>query len=251
MHNIPVPADAVRVWRGYKRKEVELSEFFHKSGSVFVPAAVEMERSLGLHVYVPAFPAGVDKPDTVPDETAILFWETQQTYHDAFKTLAERVYVLTHGPLFGPPSTADFPDYFGKTFEAEKPYYLFNTPSDWMHGVVTHLVGGRPRNQTPTEFLSCIQTWAQNEQNRQPEGLDGAVICAGTDYVVYWEHWIDPGNRDSSIDSLAELVVPVLLKDAEPLSLPAGLWDDWEGLTITSGDCLNLQFKRRSREHGG
>ena len=251
MHNIPVPADAVRVWRGYKRKEVELSEFFHKSGSVFVPAAVEMERSLGLHVYVPAFPAGVDKPDTVPDETAILFWETQQTYHDAFKTLAERIYVLTHGPLFGPPSTADFPEYLGKTFEAEKPYYLFDTPSDWMHGEVTHLVGGRPPDQTPTEFLSCIQLWAQNEQNRQPEGLDGAVICAGTDYVVYWEHWIDPGNRDSSLDNLAELVVPVLLKDAEPLSLPAGLWDDWEGLTITSGDCLNLQFKRRSREHGG
>lgn len=251
MHNIPVPANAVRVWRGYKQKEVELSEFFQKSGSVFVPAAVEMERALGLHMYVPAFPAGIKKPETVPDETAILFWETQQTYHDAFKTLAERIYVLTHGPLFGPPSTADFPEFLGKTFEAEKPYYLVDTPADWMHGAVTHFVGGRPDNQTPKEFLSHIETWAHHEQNRQPEGLDGAIICAGTDYVVYWEHWITQDERDSSIEDLAELGVLILLKDATPLSLPAGLWDNWEGLTITSGDCLNLQFKRRSPSHGG
>lgn len=246
MNPIPVPADAVRVWRGYKRKDVALSTFFDKSGSVFVPAAVEMEAPLGLHVYVPAFPAGADKPVTVPDETAILFWETQQTYHDAFKTLAERIYVLTHGPLFGPPSTADFPHYLDKTFEAEQPYYLVNTPADWMYGVVTHLVGGRPDNQTPNEFLSSVHQWAKAEQNRNPEGLDGALICAGNDYVVYWEHWIDPVyQKNSLINSLAALTVPVLLKDAAPLSLPAGLWDDWEGLTITSGDCLTLQFERR------
>ncbi|MBU6997059.1 MAG: hypothetical protein HXS41_06015 [Theionarchaea archaeon] len=251
MHNIQVPAGAVRVWRGYKRKEVELREFFQKSGSVFVPAAVEMERQLGMHVYVPAFPAGIEKPGTVPDETAILFWESQKTYHDAFKTLAERIYVLTHGPLFGPPSTADFPEYLGKTFEAEKPYYLYDTPADWMHGVVTHLVGGRPEDQTPKEFLSHIEAWAHHQQNRKPEGLDGAIICAGTDYVVYWEHWVALEGRNSSIRDLAELAVLILLKDATPVSLPAGLWDDWEGLTITSGDCLNLQFKRRSPFHGG
>ena len=245
--NIPVPADAVRVWRGYKRKELNLTEFFRKSGSVFVPAAVEMESNLGLHVYIPAFPAGAEKkPDTVPDETAILFWETQQTYHDAFKTLAERIYVLTHGPLFGPPSTADFPKFLDNSFEAEQPYYLFDTPADWMYGVVTHLVGGRPEDQTPKEFLSTVQTWAKAQQSHQPEGLDGAIICAGEDYLVYWEHWTDLEYKENAfITSLAELVVPFLLKDAARVSLPAGLWDEWEGLTITTGDCLNLQFERR------
>jgi hypothetical protein len=246
MKPIPVPANAVRVWRGYKQKELTLSEFFEKSGSVFVPAAVGMEAPLGLHVYVPAFPAGADKPDTVPDETAILFWETQETYHAAFKTLAERIYVLTHGPLFGPPSTADFPLYLDKTFEAEQPYYLIDTPADWMYGVVTHLVGGRPDIETPSEFLSAVQQWAKDEQNHTPEGLDGALICAGNDYVVYWEHWVDQAyQKNSLINNLAALTAPVLLKDAEPLSLPAGLWDDWEGLIITSGNCLNLQFGRR------
>lgn len=242
---LPVPADAVRVWRGYKRSQLSLTDFFSKLGSVFVPAAVEMESRLGLHVYIPAFPAGVEnKPDTVPDETAILFWKTQQNYHDAFKTLAERIYVLTHGALFCPPSTASFPKILQTTFEAEQPYYLFDTPADWMYGVVSHLVGGRPKDQPPAAFLSHIQTWAKAEQQRAPEGLDGAIICAGNDYVVYWEHWIDAELKGSSINSLAKMVAPVLLKNAAPTSLPKGLWDTWEGFTITSGDCLNLQFKR-------
>lgn len=243
---ILVPADAVRVWRGYKRSELSLDDYYKKLGSVFVPAAVEMESPLGLHVYIPAFPAGIEKPDTVPDETAILFWETQQTYHDAFKTLAERIYASTHGPLFCPPSTAAFPKFLKDTFKSEQPYYLFDTPADWMYGVVKHLVGRRPEGQAPELFLSHMQAWATAEQHRAPEGLDGAIICAGNDYQVYWEHWIDAEcAKTSSIDNLAELVTPVLLKDAVPISLPAGLWDVWEGLTIASGDCLNLQFKRR------
>lgn len=246
---IPVPADAVRVWRGYKRSELSLTDFFNRLGSTFVPSGAEMESHLGLHVYIPAFPAGIEKPDTVPDETAILFWETQQTYHDAFKTLAERVYSSTHGPLFRSQSTAGFPKFFKDTIKSEQPYYLFDTPADWMYGVVKHLVGGRPEGENPEQFLSHVQAWATDEQVSAPEGLDGAIICAGNDYLVYWEHWMDAEcAKTSSIDNLATLVVPVLLKDAVPTSLPAGLWDVWEGLTIASGDCLNLQFKRRQEK---
>jgi hypothetical protein len=244
-----VPANAVRVWRGFKKRGMGLKDFIEKSGSVFVPAGVLMQVDLGLQVYVPAFPAGAkDKSDTVPDETAILFWEDQQTYRDTFKTLAERVYTLTHGALYQmPPSTAAFPELLADSLNKEQPYYLFDIAVDWMHGTVRHLAGGRPKTKSSEDFIAKIFKRIKTLQSSRPEGMDGVIICAGGDYVVYWEHWAKDAVKQSNscIDDLAEMTDIALLKKAVPATLPAGLWDKWEGMNIKSGDCFNFQFERR------
>ena len=77
---VQIPADAVRVWRGFRATTMALPDFFTRLGTVFVPATVEMQIQVGLDAYFPTVPAGLSgKPDTVPDETAILFWDSQQT----------------------------------------------------------------------------------------------------------------------------------------------------------------------------
>jgi hypothetical protein len=80
--------------------------------------------------------------------------------------------------------------------------------------------------------------------------MDGAIACAGEDYLVYWEHWINSpaGEQNGCIDDLAKMTDVALLKAALPTTLPAGLWDDWEGMDIKSGDCFNFQFERRKRK---
>ena len=84
----PVPPDAVRIWRGFRNSTLTEEKFFADLGSVFVPATVELQWPNGLDAYIPSFPAGKGKPATVPDETAILFWDSQLTYHNGFNTLA-------------------------------------------------------------------------------------------------------------------------------------------------------------------
>jgi hypothetical protein len=237
-----IPPDAVRVWRGYRAPTLAVPDFLQKLGSVFVPATVQMQIRIGLDGYIPSVFGGlVDKPDSVPDETAILFWDSQQTYSDGFKTLAVRTYTLTHNAVYRPPSGANFPQLFGGALVAEQPYYLIDKPADWMKGRVEHLIGARPPAVAPATFRSQIATVLADVQHDSSVG--GAIACAGDDYLVYWE--LDGAKGNSGGDRLAKLLAWSRLSSANATTLQAGLWDAWPGMTINSGDSFNMQFQRR------
>lgn len=239
--------DAVRVWRGYRAPALPLPDFFAKLGTVFVPATVKMQIDIGLEGYIPSVPAGLSgKPDSVPDETAILFWGDQQTYTDGFKTLAVRTYTLTHGGVYRiPPSGADFPTLFAGQLASEKPCYLIDKPADWMHGQVQHLIGGRPKATTPDDFRAQIA--AVLGQTQKQGKIAGAVACAGDEYLVYWEL---AGNGGSAIDGLTKLLDWSKLIAPASTNLPIGLWDTWPGMTVNAGDSFNMNFKRRWEKPG-
>ena len=237
-----IPPDAVRVWRGYRANNVALQDFFAKLGTVFVPATVEMQIAAGLDGYVPSIPAGLpNKPDAVPDETAILFWDSQETYKDAFDTLAVRTYTLTHGPVYRPPSTAQFPVAFAGTVVSEMPYYLVDRPADWMHGKVTHLIGERSSTVEPDEFRTRLAA-ILSEIQRQNKVL-GAIVCAGDDYLVYWE--LGDVEVSDGIAALKALLNWSHIFTPASTQIASGLWDAWPGMAISADTSLNLQFRRR------
>jgi hypothetical protein len=236
------PPDAVRVWRGYRATSMELPDFLQKLGSVFVPATVELQIRAGLEAYIPSVFGGIaDKPDTVPDETAILFWETQQCYADGFKTLAVRTYTLTHNAVYRPPSGAALPLLFNGTLTAEQPVHLIDKPADWMHGRVEHLIGARPAALTAQAFRTQLAAVLADVQH--DADCTGAIACAGDDYFVYWELDGNKGNRGA--DKLGKLLGWSRLVSSAATTLQAQLWDVWPGMTINSGDSFNMQFKRR------
>ncbi|MCG8409001.1 MAG: hypothetical protein MI923_27665 [Phycisphaerales bacterium] len=241
------PPDAVRVWRGFRSPALAEPEFFERLSTVFVPATVEMQTKIGLDVYIPTIPGGMTgKPPTVPDETAILFWNSQQTYHDGFKTLAVRAYTLTHGAVYTKQSRADFPLFFEGTMEENQPYYLVDRPADWMNGSVNHLVAGSPDGVTPAEFRK--QVAGTVGKIRQIESLQGAVVCVGPNYIVYWE-LMQAGSNDESAGGIPELLKLVtwnVVAVPTPTTLPKGLWDVWPGMDIRPGDSFNMQFQRQS-----
>lgn len=271
-----VPPDAVRVWRGFRLPSLEIAQFYSKLGTVFVPATVLMQIDAGLCAYTPTVPAGLPgKPDGVPDETAILFWESQATYWNGFTRLAVRTYTLTHNGVYltqNNQSRADFPVAFAGGLTADQPVYLFDRAADWMHGAVTHVVAARPARLTPAAFLTSAAAVLSNIKESVP--LDGAIACAGNDYLVYWELGpIAPGAKqgpsgvpllqEALVDATGRLVprptgeagrVPTPLAPlvdwsqsfaAAPTFLPIGLWDEWSGMDVRAGSSLHLQFKRR------
>lgn len=235
--------DAVRVWRGFRAPTIDLKAFYERLETVFVPSTVLMQIDAGLEGYIPSVLGGLEgKPDTVPDETAILFWESQQTYRDGFKTLAVRTYTLTHGAVYTGASGAEFPVLFAGELKANQPYNLVDQVVDWMHGTVRHLAGARPEDVDPESFRAGIAEVLSGGT----AGLAGAIVCAGDDYVVYWELEGDAGPERDRLAELAARTAWNHVATAQPTSLQIGLWDGWSGMEIEPGASLNMQFQRRS-----
>jgi hypothetical protein len=254
MSEIPklVPPDAVRVWRGFRLPSLEMAQFYNKLGTVFVPATVLMQIEAGLCSYTPTVPGGLPgKPDGVPDETAILFWDSQATYWNGFTRLAVRTYTLTHNGVYvtqNNQSRADFPVMFAGTLSVDQPVYLFEKPADWMRGAITHLVAARPAKLDAASFAAAAARALANIKETVP--LDGAIACVGADYLVYWELGpLAPGTKQgpSGVPLLqAALTDWSQVFSAAPTFLPIGLWDEWPGMDVRAGSSFNLQFRRQS-----
>jgi hypothetical protein len=210
---------------------------------VFVPACALLQPNAGLCAYVPTMVPQADKPAGVPDQTALMFWSDKDQHDKAFKTVAVRAYTNLHGDAYDTKrSSAQFPIAFAGTVAAEQPYFLVGQPADWMRGYIHHFVGARPPAQAPADFLAAIAAWAAGYAGRKAADIDNALLCAGNDYVVLWEHSASADTQFAA--GIADLAVPSLDRVAENYRPPAGLWDDWPGIDLDAHDCINIQLDR-------
>lgn len=250
--NVTAP-DAVRVWRGFQLPSLTLDQFCSKLGTVFVPATVKMQIDIGLQAYVPSIPAGLaGKPATVPDETALIFWESPEVYWNGFTTLAVRTYTLTHGGCYvtaNNQSRADFPVLFAGSLSVDQPVYLVDQPADWMSGAVNHYMAQRPPATDPPAFRAAMAEALGKIQKTVP--LEAAIACAGNDYLVYWELGsAAPGmaTPPTGMMLLEQVQVPWQHSfTPAPTFVPVGLWDQWAGMNVVSGSSFNMQFTRREK----
>lgn len=252
----------VRVWCGYRLHSMDIDKFETLLGTVFIPACVEMQTKLGLTAYVPTVLSGLSgKDDSIPDETALVFYKSQKEYKGDFETLAERIYALDHHGVFSFDKTekdfksySDFPAPFTGSLKFKSPVYLFANDADWMHGKVTHFVGTRPSNMEPNKFQEIISKILTKIQENIK--LDGAIACLDENYLVYWELVTkEQGDNDSPTGiSLLDEVFTEWKQTftAKPTSLPKGLWEHWEGMNgndpLPSGSSFNLVFDRETSD---
>lgn len=106
-----------------------------------------------------------------------------------------------------------------------------------MHGKVTHVIGGRPAKVAPADWIASV---AKALTAFQSSGIKGGVACVGNDYVVYWVL----GDKGTAA-TLVKLCDWNKVVNPKNTTLKKGLWDVWPGMTVTSGDSYNMQFKRR------
>lgn len=253
-NNVVSPPNAVRVWRGFRLPTLPVEKFYADLGTVFIPATVKFQIDAGLHSYTPAVTVGLDgKPDYVPDETAILFWKSQQTYWNGFTRLSVRTYTLTHGGVYittgTPLSRADFPILYAgpATLNVDAPVFLIDKDADWMSGTIRHLVAECPRNVDGATFKANVAAALSKIQTMVP-GLDGAIACIGDEYLVYWELGpLAPGSN-APISGIP-LLQPLLtgwnkVLTPAPTFLPIGIYDEWPGMDVRAGSSFNMQFER-------
>ena len=241
----PVPADAVRVWRGFRLGTLTSADFLQALGSVFIPVTAQLQGLYGLTAYLPTV-LPTSKPEGVPDEIALVFYQTQQAYLDTSKIVAGRAYSALHKTVFAfPASQSGFPALLGSTAGLDQPYHLFSGAVDWQNGFTQVFVGARPPDVTPQKFASQLQRFFQEQQNHAPRGLDGAIFCISSNWVVYWEHWeSEAASLKGHISSLPKLATRVLLQPYEPQPVESSLTAHYPGLSGVESKSFNILFPR-------
>jgi hypothetical protein len=232
------PPDAVRVWRGRRKKDLDQKSFFEKLGSIFIPFTVEMQRLYGLTAYLPAVLPGT-KPESTPDEIALVFYKTQQSYTDAKKCPGGRAYSDLHGLVFDLSASASgFPKLLTGNFELNQPWHLFSNAVDWQKGSAQVYCGVRKQSLSLDDFRSGAGAVAKSVQ--AAGGLvDGAILLATEDYLIYWQHVPDGAAPMPSFSGMTDIVYT---QTAQPTKLEPELTVPWDGVAVRGGEFFNMQF---------
>ncbi len=244
---VPVDPDSVRVRRGYRNPTLDHAEFTEQLGSIFVPCAVNIQVPLGLTAYLPALLPEATPP-AVPDEVALVFFESQQAYGRAFDSAAGRALGLLQDAVFDSSGAgkSGFPSPFTGAIVADQPVHLFSGKADWQSGHAEVFVGSRPGGTTSEAFLGALAQAAAALQAAPPAGMDGAIVSAGDDYVIWWQHWAGAPAKAAGIATrLAGVALPHLDSEARATKAPPLFWSS-PGVGIAPGDALNLMFQRRA-----
>ncbi len=244
---VPVPPDAVRVWRGFRLGVPE--DFLQALATIFIPITAQLQRLYGLTAYLPTV-LPVDKPAGVPDEIALVFYNSQQAYTDTAAIVAGRAYSALHKVVFRlpQPSASGFPVLFGRDLKLDQPYHLFKRPVDWRGGYAQVFVGARPAAKDPKQFAAGLERFFRARQQQPAAGCHGAIFCVSADWVLYWEHWeTEAASLKGAISDLPKLADRVVLQAFEPLSVNPDLTAHNPGFTRKqiAGKSLNIIFPRQ------
>jgi hypothetical protein len=250
---VPVPPDAVRVWRGYRRistasvppAPMPQKDFLSALGTIFIPATAQLQRLYGLTAYLPTV-MPLKKPDGVPDEIALVFYNSQQSYLDTKLRVLGRAYSALHAMVFAlPQSESGFPILLQGALKFDQPYHLFNNRADWQLGFTQVFVGARRADTTPKQFAASLFKYLTGLRDNCPKGLDGIVVCARENWVLYWEHWkTETASLNGRISDLPKLADRVLLQPYKATPVPSDLSKPYIGLTVKGGESFNVQFPR-------
>lgn len=241
----PVPPDAVRVWRGFRLGTAMPQDFLTALGSVFIPVTAILQRLYGLTAYLPSvLPAS--KPAGVPDEIALVFYRTQQAYTDTSLIVAGRAYSALHKTVFAfPQSLSGFPVMLASPLALDTPVHLFADQTDWQRGYSQVYVGARDASVPAPQFLGGIQKFLLKLQRKRPAGMDGAVACVSSAYVVYWEHWqSEAASLKGRIADLAGLSQRVILQPHVATPIDPSLTDKYAGIPAVDSRSFNIVFPR-------
>jgi hypothetical protein len=239
---VPVPADAVRVFRGRKNRPLKRSDFIEKLGTVFMPMTVQMQRLYGLAAYLPAILPETKDAGT-PDEIALVFYRTQGAYHEAKRCVGGRTYSELHKLLFDMRSSeSSFPEMFAGKIQPDKAYHLFSKSVDWQAGSARVYAGIRRSPVREAVFLKRLGQIAADLQ-KVPGSLDAVIFCATNEWLVWWEHSSESTPETNT--RFGKIAVEVFSPIARRVQVPGNLLRPYAGLTLNGrGEFLNTQFQR-------
>jgi NAD-dependent dihydropyrimidine dehydrogenase PreA subunit len=210
---------------------------------------------LGLSAYFPALlpdsiPFGSnDRFLKIPDEIALVVYPSQEEYENAIKnSVAGRAYGLLHWPVFNgkdpeiPPSKSGHPEPWAGQLNWDTPCYLAPEAIDWRSGI-TRLLAARPAHKMSADsFLDQLNDIIRGWLLKRDKNINGSIICACPDYLLYWEHQENDTQEGSLLPLLLDILeTPYIHSDAKPVIVPPAFHNPDAGVKISSGDFFDVR----------
>jgi hypothetical protein len=239
----PVPADAVRVFRGRAKAGTPRNAFLDRLEQLFMPVTVQMQLLYGLTAYLPAVPPQSDDP-RLPNEVALVFYRIQGCYDEAKRCVGGRAYNELHEVAFDmPASRSGFPELLvADTITSDRPYYLFERSVDWQIGCARLYLGTRKDDIAADTFLTGVAKAARQVQ-ADPASLDAAIFAATDDSIVWWDH--APAHSAEPVRYFDAVADARWTSTPRRLRIPHDLTEPYTGLALKNGgDFVNFQFPR-------
>jgi 5-methylthioadenosine/S-adenosylhomocysteine deaminase len=246
--SVPVKPDAVRVWCGFMAGS-NPRRFLDQIGSVFMPSTVMLMGDLGLTAYFPAVPPAEHSP-ACPDEVALVFYESQDAYTNAKKSVGGRLYGLLHEPVFRygeKGSWSGFPIPLSSPLRSRVAYHVFGESIDWYSGLTRMVIAMRdPARQTTAEFFEAAHDVCALLA-LDPRGVDGALLAAADDCIVFWDHRAAArAGDDWHLTRFGEFGRVIMNAPATDQNAHGELFERWDGFSLQGGECFRLTFERRA-----
>jgi hypothetical protein len=225
------PSNSVRIWRGYKQQDTEM--FFKELGDIFIPVTIQFMSPNGLTAYFPLI-LPEKKEANVPDELALVFYSSQEQYHNASKnTSTGRAYGKLHISVFDLPNChSEFPIPFSKVLENGS-YYLFGGMHNWRSLNVECVILKKADN------LKQYESYLLRLKTERTEGIN-EIFVSIDDYHIYT--WICKNSAyKTTLEILSEKFDILLHFDSIPLPINPNITAD-NKISITGGEFFNTQF---------
>jgi hypothetical protein len=272
-----VKPDSLRVSYFYRALAFknDRAGFRRTLGTLFIPAWTQLTAPLGLTAYVPSVPPRTDASPQIPDEIAIVFFESKKVYNAIKRSTAGRLCGKTlHGTVFAwqedpsplRKSSSGFPsrmpdlDEAALEFQPERSqkahenneagstgYYLFDNEADWHYGATRVFVGARPKTTGTDAYRHAIHQAYANLRSNRPAGLEGLLFVLLEDCLIHWAHWTSvEAYREDLLTDLKQKLCVIMDTFAEPKQVPSSISREFEGFPdLQDGDSYAIQFRRR------
>ena len=236
-----------RVFRGVRRSDVAPEVFLKDLDNRFIPAAPKTHSKNGLVAYLPAIPP-LNIPTGIPDEFAIVMYESPDVYQHARNTPEGKAYGDMHWEIFDRDKsksvTAVSLESTNGQMVADTGYDVLQRPTDWQKGHSTFFVGLRLDSVPPSEFLPRLTQHVHRVKNTFGSmGLEGYIVVATENYEVAFMNWRDQTDADRAF---ATPEGNTIAAEAQGLMKPLQ-WataSDFKG-HIQPGQVVNVKFQRR------
>jgi hypothetical protein len=244
----PVAPNSVRVWRGYALDRTQKEAFCQTLGNTFIPITAQVMGKLGLTAYLPAIVPN-DQAPSVPDEIALVFYRTQETYQQtansttagrAYQKLHAGVFVLGPQPTGRPSSASGFPVLLKDACVLGQPYYLFSEAVDWYCGSSDVFVGVFEGDRQ--QLAAAVLQAAKALQTNRVADLDGFILMVVDNVLIYWRHWQSTASPQPWNVNLT--LRTVLSTGSRVVGVNPSEYARYGGVAAQPGQYLNVHFER-------
>lgn len=235
-----------RFWRGFKKADITSDQLKKQLAGHFMTATVKINAGKGLVSYTVAVPPA-DKPAFVPDEFALVAYESEERYRSQAATPEGKKYGLMHWDIFDRnTSKSVVPIKFSETnptkISANVAYDMVGRNTNWQQGYVTFSIGLRKKGVSPADFLRWMTSHIkQSAELFSKYGLQGYLVLATDDYTVAYVKW--PSKADAERAFASEEVREKVVNNAGEFmdSLQSQEARAFDG-TVHDADFINMKF---------